>query len=167
MMNEDDLLESNFTRWWASVKVQLDERVIDLQSRVDSLFDVTRYAGLGEDLASQRPFSIDLKGIQDRIPYTITLNPGKTPEAVFDQFEFESKGLLRIMSNLSGQLRILSGGAMLQWVRPLTVNLVLPPTTEELIKFSGLANGFFYGDAIQNPVAWVGGRVIISAPPLQ
>lgn len=167
MMNEDDLLESNFTRWWASVKVQLDERVIDLQSRVDSLFDVTRYAGLGEDLASQRPLSIDLKGIQDRIPYTITLNPGKSPESVLDQFDFEAKGLLRHMGALSGQLRILSGGSMIQWVRPLTVNLVLPPTTEELIKFSGLASGFFFGDAIKTPVAWVGGRVIVGAPVLQ
>lgn len=166
-MNEDEILESNFYSWWAAVKIQLDERAVTLQGHVDSFFDVSRYAGIGEDIVSQRPFSIDLRGVVDRIPYTITLSPGKSPEAVLNQFDFESKGLLRHMGALAGQLRIIAGGAMVQWVRPLKVNLVMPPTTEELIKFSGLASGFFYGDAIKTPVAWVGGRVIIGAPTLQ
>ncbi len=166
-MTEDDILESNFYTWYAALQVQLEERVSTLQSAVSQMFDEVRYAGLGDNLASQKPFSVDLTGVQDRLPYTLTLNPGRSVESVLDQFTYEQKGLLHLMFGMSEQLRILSGASMIQWVRPLKVTLVMPPTTEELIRFSGLAQGYFYGDAIEYPAAWIGGRVIVSAVPRQ
>lgn len=166
-MTEDDLIESGFYRFWAGLRVRLEERCTNLQSILDSYFDETHYAGIGDDIASQKPVDIDLTGYQDQLPYTITLNPTKSAVAVLDQFDNEAKGLIMTMAELSSQYKIITGGASIKWVRPLTARLVLPPTTEELIKFSGMTGGFHNGYAIEHPVVWIGGRVIVDRPMVQ
>lgn len=166
-MTEDDIIEQDFFRFWAEVKSALTDRCGNLQNLLSGLFDQARYAGLGDDIAAQNPYSIDLTGPQDRVPYTITLNKGRTIHSVLDQFDLESKSLIDYMAAVSNQYRLLSGASRVEWIKPLTAQLVLPPTTEELIKFSGKSHGFFSGDAIEDPVAWIGGRIIVGKLSLQ
>jgi hypothetical protein len=161
-MSEDDILESNFHAYWPGIHASLEREVQQLTTLINNQFDQVRYAGISDlELSDETPFSIDLRGVQDRIPYTITLNPGKQWNAINDQFWNESQRLVAGMTSIAGRYRLLAGAVRLDWVRPIKTTLVLPPTTEELIKFSGLSAGFYTGDIIEHPVAWIGGRVIV------
>lgn len=165
-MTEDDLIETDFFKTWAGIRLALETRCGELQNVISGLFDQARYAGLGS-INGQQPFSIDLTGPSDRVPYTITLNKDRMISSIMDQFDYESKGLIDYMAAASAQYRLLTGGSRIEWVKSITPQLVLPPTTEELIKFSGKTHGFSPGDAIEDPVVWVGGRVVVGKVILQ
>jgi hypothetical protein len=95
------------------------------------------------------------------------LTSGWTPASVIDQLHYQANtGLFRHLSAVASQMRLLTPGGKLSWVKPLSVQLVLPPTTEELIRYKGQAAGFDFSDAIEDPVVWISGRIAIGSVSL-
>jgi hypothetical protein len=162
---QDDLLDMDFYTKAAHISAWVDKEIPDLTTAINLNFDDVRYAGLGD--SGRHPVEIDLNGFTQGVPYTITLNPEKSGNAVLDQFHHEKKTLLREMGATAAQIRLLAGEAVIEWHKPLKVDIITPPSLAEIIRWKGMAQGFNFHDHIDNPVLWVHGRVVLRGPTKQ
>lgn len=160
------MLQMKFYKWYAGFSDQIDLIVQDTAAKISEMFE---YSGRTEFNDDDNDFMVDLNGVVhgNTIPYTVSLNPERSPQSIIDQIEYERKSLLSFMYQLSSETRLLSGGAALKWTFPLTAQIIMPPTVEELIKWRGMSAGYSFTDSLSHPALLISGRVSVRGFKLQ
>jgi len=157
--------QMKFYKWYAGFSDHVDMIVQDTAAKVSEMFE----HGFVEFTDNDDDFMVDLNGVvpNNTIPYTVSLNPGRSPQSVIDQIEYERKSLLSLMYQVSSETRLLSGGAAIKWTFPLTTQIIMPPTVEELIKWRGMSAGYSFTDNLTHPALLISGRVSVRGFKLQ